>query len=280
MNAKKFRKGVEYGSARWGNKKDIIPYLDPDPLNNVILTNTESLTMSGRPPNPKYARNKNVLVVGGSGSGKTRFFIKPNLMQCEGDKPPVSFVVTDPKGTVLLECGKLLKRGTPKRDKKTGNIIKDKNGKIVREPYKIKVLNTIDFSKSMKYNPFDYIRSEKDILKFVTAFISNTKGEDSKNGEDFWEPHSRCKCGLNSTCSLCNGKDAPNYISNWQAVVEKMCNTGIRFEVVSGGVGDQAVIAFFYERMKSGEHYMAFDKTIGEAVCRAAVEYLKTRGEK
>ena len=161
QNAKKFRKNVEYGSARWGNKKDIAPYTDPKPENNVILTKTESITMNSRPSKPKYARNKNILVVGGSGSGKTRFFIKPNLMQCEGNKPPVSFVVTDPKGTVLIECGKLLRRGSPKYDKDK-KIVRDKDGKIVREPYKIKVLNTIDFSKSMKYNPFEYIRNETD----------------------------------------------------------------------------------------------------------------------
>ena len=157
-NAKNWRKDVEYGSARWGNKKDIEPYLDPKPDNNILLTATESLTLNGRPKNPKYARNKNILVVGGSGSGKTRFFLKPNLMQMHS-----SYVVTDPKGSILVECGKLLQR----------------NG------YEIKVLNTIDFAKSMRYNPFKYIRSEKDILKLVTALIQNTKGE-GKAGEDFW----------------------------------------------------------------------------------------------
>ena len=158
-NAKKFRQGVEYGSARWGNAKDIEPYVDPVFENNAILTETERLMMSGRPKQPKYARNKNILVIGGSGSGKTRFFVKPNLMQMHS-----SYVVTDPKGTVLVECGKMLL----------------KNG------YKVKVLNTINFKKSMHYNPFAYIRSEKDILKLVNTIILNTKGEGQQSGEDFW----------------------------------------------------------------------------------------------
>ena len=153
-NAKKYRRGIEYGSARWGNKTDIAPFMDPKPENNIILTQTEGLMMSGRPKNPAHARNKNVLVVGGSGSGKTRFFIKPNLMQMHS-----SYVVTDPKGTVLIEVGKLLSRGTPKLDK-DGNPVRGKNGKIVYEPYKIKVFNTINFSKSMHYNPFAYARHE------------------------------------------------------------------------------------------------------------------------
>lgn len=178
-NAKKYRKNVEYGSARWGNKKDIAPYMSADPWDNIILTQTEGLMMSGRPKNPTYARNKNVLVVGGSGSGKTRFFIKPNLMQMHS-----SYVVTDPKGTVLVECGKMLQRGVPKRDKQ-GNIVRDKRGKVVREHYKIRVFNTINFSKSMHFNPFAYIHSEKDILKIVTTLIANTKGE-GKAGDDFW----------------------------------------------------------------------------------------------
>lgn len=144
--AKKYRKNVEYGSARWGNKTDIAPFMDPKPENNIILTQTEGLMMSGRPKNPAHARNKNVLVVGGSGSGKTRFFIKPNLMQLHS-----SYVVTDPKGTVLIEVGKLLSHGTPKLDK-DGKPVKGKNGKTVYEPYKIKVFNTINFSKSMHYN--------------------------------------------------------------------------------------------------------------------------------
>lgn len=158
-NAKKFRQGVEYGSARWGGSKDIEPYLDEKFENNILLTNTESLTMNSRPKNPKFARNKNVLVVGGSGSGKTRFFVKPNLMQMHS-----SYVVTDPKGTVLIECGKML----------------EKNG------YEIKVLNTINFKKSMHYNPFAYLRSEKDILKLVQTIMANTKGEGEKSTEDFW----------------------------------------------------------------------------------------------
>ena len=178
-NAKKYRKNVEYGSARWGTKKDIAPYMDADRWNNIILTATEGLMMSGRPKNPAFARNKNVLVVGGSGSGKTRFFIKPNLMQLHS-----SYVITDPKGTVLVECGKLLQRGAPKRDK-NGNVVRNKQGKVIYEPYKIRVFNTINFSKSMHFNPFAYIHSEKDILKIVTTLIANTKGE-GKAGDDFW----------------------------------------------------------------------------------------------
>lgn len=158
-NAKKFRQGKEYGSARWGNKKDIEPYMDEKFQNNILLTQTERLTMNGRPANPKYARNKNVLVIGGSGSGKTRFYVKPNLMQMHS-----SYCVTDPKGTIVIECGKML----------------EDNG------YEIKILNTINFKKSMKYNPFAYIRSEKDILKLVQTIIANTKGEGEKAGEDFW----------------------------------------------------------------------------------------------
>ena len=178
-NAKKYRQNVEYGSARWGTHEDIAPYIDPVFQNNVILTQTERLTMSSRPKNPKYARNKNVLVIGGSGSGKTRFWLKPNLMQMHS-----SYVVTDPKGTILVECGKMLQRGAPKLGK-DGKPVKDKHGKIVYEPYQIKVLNTINFKKSMHYNPFSYIHSEKDILKLVTTLIANTKGE-GKAGDDFW----------------------------------------------------------------------------------------------
>ena len=158
-NAKKFRQGKEYGSARWGTKKDIGPYMDEKFQNNILLTQTERLTMNGRPANPKYARNKNVLVIGGSGSGKTRFYVKPNLMQMHS-----SYCVTDPKGTIVLECGKML----------------EDNG------YEIKILNTINFKKSMKYNPFAYLRSEKDILKLVQTIIANTRGEGQKAGEDFW----------------------------------------------------------------------------------------------
>ena len=178
-NAKKYRHNVEYGSARWGTHDDIAPYIDPVFQNNVILTQTERLTMSSRPKNPKYARNKNVLVIGGSGSGKTRFWLKPNLMQMHS-----SYVVTDPKGTILVECGKMLQRGAPKLGN-DGKPVKDKHGKIVYEPYQIKVLNTINFKKSMHYNPFSYIHSEKDILKLVTTLIANTKGE-GKAGDDFW----------------------------------------------------------------------------------------------
>jgi type IV secretion system protein VirD4 len=157
-NAKKYRKNIEYGSARWGRPEDIKPFIDPTFRNNIILTETERLTMNNRPKDPRLARNKNVMVVGGSGSGKTRFWLKPNLMQCHS-----SYVVTDPKGSVVVECGQLL----------------------LREGYKIKILNTINFSKSMHYNPFAYIKSEKDILKLVTALIANTKGE-GKAGDDFW----------------------------------------------------------------------------------------------
>ena len=163
-NAKKFRKNTEYGTARWGTHEDIAPYIDADARNNVILTQTEKLTMNNRPKDPKTARNKNVLVIGGSGSGKTRFWLKPNLMQCNSEKYPCSFVVTDPKGSVVVECGKMLRRFG----------------------YRIKIFNTINFKKSMHYNPFAYIHSEKDILKLVTCLISNTKG-DGKNGDEFWQ---------------------------------------------------------------------------------------------
>lgn len=193
-NRKKFRQGEEYGSAVWGGEKDIEPYMDLScPENNVILTKTESLTM-GKPSAPKFARNKNILVIGGSGSGKTRFFVKPNLMQMHS-----SYVVTDPKGTVLVECGRMLQRGRPKRvdgnvvyrrDDK-GNYLKDKKGRYipVYEPYKIKVFNTIDFAKSMHYNPFAYISKknrEKDILKFLEVLIKNTSSSQQPSGDDFW----------------------------------------------------------------------------------------------
>ena len=181
-NGKKFRQGEEYGSARWGNEKDIAPFIDPVFENNILLTQTERLTMNSRPKKPKYARNKNIIVIGGSGSGKTRFYVKPQLMQMPDN---VSFVVTDPKGTIIVECGKMLARGTPKKDK-NGKILRDKNGRVVMAPYKIKVLNTINFSKSMHYNPFHYIRSEKDILKLVNTIMVNTKGEGEKSSEDFW----------------------------------------------------------------------------------------------
>ena len=162
-NVKKFRKNMEYGSARWGTAEDIRPFADPVFANNIILTQTESLTMNNRPADPKTARNKNVLIIGGSGSGKTRFWLKPNLMQCTSQKYPVSFVVTDPKGGIVNECGKML----------------------LHFGYRLKILNTINFKKSMHYNPFAYIHSEKDILKVVTALIANTKGE-GKAGDDFW----------------------------------------------------------------------------------------------
>lgn len=178
-NAKKYRHNVEYGSARWGTAADIAPYIDPVFSNNIILTQTERLTMNGRPKDPKTARNKNVLIIGGSGSGKTRFWLKPNLMQMHS-----SYVVTDPKGSILVECGKMLQRGSSKIGK-DGKPVKDQNGKTVYEPYRIKVLNTINFKKSMHYNPFAYIHSEKDILKLVTTLIANTKGE-QKGGDEFW----------------------------------------------------------------------------------------------
>ena len=167
-NAKKFRHNVEYGSARWGTAKDIEPYVDPAFANNIILTQTERLTMNSRPKDPRTARNKNVLVVGGSGSGKTRFFVKPNLMQCVSEKYPCSFVVTDPKGSLIVECGRMLRHFG----------------------YRIKVMNTINFAKSMHYNPLAYIRSEKDILKLVNCLIANTRGE-GKGGDPFWDSATR-----------------------------------------------------------------------------------------
>ena len=179
-NAKKYRRGVEYGSARWGRPEDIAPYIDPVPDWNIPLTRTESLTMTSRPKDPKTARNKNILVIGGSGSGKTRFFVKPSLLQMHS-----SYVVTDPKGQLLRETGKLLAHGGPKRDE-NGKPVRDRHGRIIYEPYRIKVLNTINFSKSMKYNPLAYVRSEKDILKLVNVIIANTKGDGEKSSEDFW----------------------------------------------------------------------------------------------
>ena len=179
-NAKKYRRGVEYGSARWGRPEDIAPYIDPVPDWNIPLTRTESLTMTSRPKQPKYARNKNILVIGGSGSGKTRFFVKPSIMQMHS-----SYVITDPKGQLLKETGKMLLHGAPKLDE-NGKPVRDSRGKVVYEPYRIKVLNTINFSKSMKYNPLAYVRSEKDILKLVNVIIANTKGDGEKSSEDFW----------------------------------------------------------------------------------------------
>ena len=179
-NAKKYRRGVEYGSARWGRPEDIAPYIDPVPDWNIPLTRTESLTMTSRPKQPKYARNKNILVIGGSGSGKTRFFVKPSIMQMHS-----SYVITDPKGQLLTETGKMLLHGAPKLDE-NGKPVRDGRGKVIYEPYRIKVLNTINFSKSMKYNPLAYVRSEKDILKLVNVIIANTKGDGEKSSEDFW----------------------------------------------------------------------------------------------
>ena len=179
-NAKKYRKGIEYGSARWGTAADIAPYIDPVPDWNIPLTRTESLTMTSRPKQPKYARNKNILVIGGSGSGKTRFFVKPSIMQMHS-----SYVITDPKGQLLKETGKMLLHGAPKLDE-NGKPVRDGRGKVIYEPYRIKVLNTINFSKSMKYNPLAYVRSEKDILKLVNVIIANTKGDGEKSSEDFW----------------------------------------------------------------------------------------------
>ena len=179
-NAKKYRRGVEYGSARWGRPEDIAPYIDPVPDWNIPLTRTESLTMTSRPKQPKYARNKNILVIGGSGSGKTRFFVKPSIMQMHS-----SYVITDPKGQLLKETGKMLLHGAPKLDE-NGKSVRDRHGRIIYEPYRIKVLNTINFSKSMKYNPLAYVRSEKDILKLVNVIIANTKGDGEKSSEDFW----------------------------------------------------------------------------------------------
>ena len=163
-NAKKYRHGTEYGSARWGTAKDIQPFVDPVFENNAILTQTEQITMNNRPKDPKTARNKNFLIIGGSGSGKTRFWLKPNLMQCDSETYPCSFVVTDPKGSIVVECGKMLRR----------------------KGYRIKIMNTINFKKSHHYNPFSYIHSEKDILKLVNCLIVNTKGEGGKSGDDFW----------------------------------------------------------------------------------------------
>ena len=179
-NAKKYRKGIEYGSARWGTAADIAPYIDPVPDWNIPLTRTESLTMTSRPKDPKTARNKNILVIGGSGSGKTRFFVKPSIMQMHS-----SYVITDPKGQLLKETGKMLLHGAPKLDE-NGKPVRDRRGRIIYEPYRIKVLNTINFSKSMKYNPLAYVRSEKDILKLVNVIIANTKGDGEKSSEDFW----------------------------------------------------------------------------------------------
>lgn len=193
-NAKKFRKNTEYGSARWGKAEDIKPYIDPVFENNVILTQTERLTMNSRPKGPKTSRNKNVLIVGGSGSGKTRFFIKPNLMQCDSKDYPTSFVITDPKGSIVVECGKLLQR----------------------RGYRIKILNTINFKKSMRYNPFAYIHSEKDILKLVTALVTNTKGE-GKAGDEFWV---KAETLLYTALIGCIHYEAPVEEQNFSTLIE------------------------------------------------------------
>jgi len=253
---KKWRKDQEYGSARWGNKKDIAPFMDPQPENNLILTATESLTLNGRPANPKYARNKNVLIVGGSGSGKTRFFLKPNLMQLHS-----SYVITDPKGTILIECGKLLQRGAPKvravlrkngkplkdrRGNQVTEIIRDKKGRIVYEPYDIKVLNTIDFKQSLHYNPFAYIRTEKDILKFTTALIANTKGENSKNSEDFW-----VKAEVLLYCALIGFiyYEAPDEEKNMNTLVE-LINS---MEVHEDNENFKNAVDIMFEKLEKGD---------------------------
>lgn len=222
-NAKKYRKGVEYGSARWGTAEDIKPYIDPVFENNVLLTQTERLMMNSRPKQPKYARNKNVLVIGGSGSGKTRFFVKPNLMQLHS-----SYVVTDPKGTVLIECGKLLQRSG----------------------YRIKVLNTINFKKSMRYNPFVYIRDEKDILKLVNTLIANTKGSGEKSGEDFWVKAERLLyCALIGYIHY----EAPEAEKNFTTLLE-MINAS---EAREDDAEFQSPVDLMFERLeeKDPEHF-------------------------
>ena len=222
-NAKKYRKGIEYGSARWGTAEDIKPYIDPVFENNIPLTQTERLTMNSRPKQPKYARNKNILVIGGSGSGKTRFFVKPSLMQMHS-----SYVVTDPKGTVLIECGKLLQRGG----------------------YRIKVLNTINFKKSMRYNPFAYIRSEKDILKLVNTIIANTKGDGEKSSEDFWVKSERLfYCALIGYIHY----EAPEEEKNFTTLLE-MINAS---EAREDDPEFQSPVDLMYERLeeKDPEHF-------------------------
>ena len=222
-NAKKYRKGIEYGSARWGNAEDIKPYIDPVFENNVLLTQTERLMMSSRPKQPKYARNKNVLVIGGSGSGKTRFFVKPNLMQLHS-----SYVVTDPKGTVLIECGQLLQRAG----------------------YRIKVLNTINFKKSMRYNPFAYIRDEKDILKLVNTLIANTKGSGEKSTEDFWVKAERLLyCALIGYIHY----EAPEAEKNFTTLLE-MINAS---EAREDDAEFQSPVDLMFERLeqKDPEHF-------------------------
>ena len=215
-NAKKYRKGKEYGDAAWGKPEDIKPYMDENDFeNNVLLTQTERLTM-GKPSAPKYARNKNILIIGGSGSGKTRFFVKPNLMQMHS-----SYVVTDPKGTVLVECGKMLQKG-----RATGRY--DKDGKLIYEPYKIKVFNTVDFKKSMHYNPFAYIREEtreQDILKFVDVLIKNTTGEGEQKGEDFWVKAERLLYTAYIAMIFCF---SPEKERNFETLIEMIGDSEVR----------------------------------------------------
>ena len=213
MTAKKYRHGREYGSARWGTAKDIAPFMDPKFEKNIILTQTERMTMESRPKNPKYARNKNVLIIGGSGSGKTRFYVKPQLMQMQS-----SYVVTDPKGQILCETGKMLKKGVPKKDP-DGNIVKDEDGKTVYEPYEIKVFNTIDFNLSMHYNPFQYIHSEKDILKLVNTFMENTKGDGQQGGDPFWDKAERL---LYTAYIGCIWYEAPPEEQNFATLIEML----------------------------------------------------------
>ena len=242
-NAKKYRRGKEFGSARWGSADDIRPYIDPVFENNVLLTQTERLMMNSRPKQPQDARNKNVLVVGGSGSGKTRFFVKPNLMQMHS-----SYLVSDPKGTLLLECGKLLERGSPKLGE-DGKPVR-KNGKLVYEPYRIKVLNTINFKKSMKYNPFAYLRDEKDILKLVNTLIANTKGSGEKSGEDFW-----VKAGRLLYCALIGyiHYEAPDAERNFTTLLE-MINAS---EAREDDSEFQSPVDLMFERLeeKDPEHF-------------------------
>ena len=280
-NAKKWRHDVEYGSARWGTAKDIEPYPDrAAPDNNIILTATESLRLGGRPAQPKHARNKNVLVIGGSGSGKTRFWLKPNLMQMHS-----SYVITDPKGTILTECGKMLARGAPKIEAVTGKDGKPltrhgrpvtrsvaKNGKTVHEPYKIKVLNTIDFKKSMCYNPFAYIRTEKDILKLTTALIANTKGEDMKNGEDFWvKAETLLYCALIGYIHY----EAPEDERNMNTLVE-LINA---MEVREDDENHKNAVDFLFEALEHGDREAGIAPQPGHFAVRQYKKYKLAAGK-
>ena len=230
-NAKKYRHGMEYGSARWGTPKDIEPFMAPKFADNIILTKTERLMMSNRPPDPKNARNKNVLVVGGSGSGKTRFWLKPNLLQCHS-----SYVVTDPKGSIVVECGNALL----------------KNG------YKVRILNTINFKKSMHYNPFAYVHSEKDILKLVTTLMTNTKGEGS-GGDPFWEKSERL---LLTALIAYLHYEAPAEEQNFATLLE-MLNT---MQVVEDDEEYQNPVDLLFEELGKKE---------AQQLCRAAVQTLQ-----